>query len=140
MPIPDDVSAFLDRHTRGFLVTHRKDGSPTIHPMTAFFADGRVTMSTYRKSVKARNVERDPRAAVLIVNGYGGDDVRGVLVRGRGGIRLAEGAAMPTSTSAAPKVSGGVAGRVAERMASGKRIFLDVVAETAEFVQRLWSA
>ena len=140
MPIPDDVAEFLGGHTRGFLVTRRKDGSPTIHPMAVFFANGRVTMSTYRESVKVRNVERDPRAAVLVVNGYGGDDVRAALARGRGEIRRAEGAAMPPSTRAVPKVSGGVAGRVAERMASGKRIFLDVVTETAEFVQRLRSA
>src|SRR5262249_59829875 len=55
MTIPDDVAAFLGRHTRAFLLTRRRDGSPTIHPMTAFFADGRVTMTTYRKSAKARN-------------------------------------------------------------------------------------
>jgi hypothetical protein len=140
MAIPDDVAAFLGRHTRAFLVTRRKDGSPTIHPMTAFFADGRVTMSTYRKSVKARNVERDPRAACLVVNGYAKNDVQGVLVRGRGEIRRAESPAMPgPSSEAAPKVSGVVVGRVAERMASGKRIFLDVVPESAGFVQRLWS-
>src|SRR5262245_53884483 len=109
MALPDDVAAFLGRYTRAFLFTRRKDGSPTIHPMIAFFADGRVTMSTYRKSVKARNVERDPRAACLVVNGYGEDDVRGVLVRGRAELRRA---AMPGSTSeTTPKVSAGVAGR-----------------------------
>jgi hypothetical protein len=47
--------------------------------------------------------------------------------------------AAPTSTSDAPKVSSGVTGRVAERMASGKRIFLEVEPDNAEFVQRLWS-
>jgi hypothetical protein len=143
MPIPDDVAAFLARHTRVFLLTRRRDGGPTVHPMTGFFADGRVTMSTYRKSAKARNVERDARASCLVVNGYGKDQVRGALVRGRGSLRAAATAAVPaaapTPTSDAPKVSSGVAGRVAERMASGKRIFLDVEPDDAEFVQRLWS-
>ena len=39
MTIPDDVAAFLARHTRMFLLTRRRDGAPTIHPMTGFFAD-----------------------------------------------------------------------------------------------------
>jgi hypothetical protein len=140
MTIPDDVAAFLARYTRVFLLTRRRDGAPTIHPMTGFFADGRVTMSTYRKSAKARNVVRDPRAACLVVNGYGKDDVRGVLVRGRGRLRQATMPAPPAVASEAPKVPGGVAARVAERMASGKRVFLDVEPDEASFVQRLWSA
>jgi hypothetical protein len=140
MTIPDDVAAFLGRYTRVFLLTRRRDGAPTIHPMTGFFADGRVTMSTYRKSAKARNVDRDPRAACLVVNGYGKDDVRAVLVRGRGSIRQAAMPAPPAAdASEAPKVSGSVATRVAERMASGKRVFLDVEPDEAAFVQRLWS-
>ena len=139
MPVPPDVAAFLASHTRTFLLTRRRDGAPTIHPMTAFFADARMTMSTYRKSAKARNVERDARASCLVVNGYGKDDVRGVLVRGRGALRAAAVADLPASTSEAPKVSASIGDRVAERMASGKRIFLDVEADEATFVQRLWS-
>ena len=149
MTIPDDLAAFLARHTRVFLLTRRRDGAPTIHPMTAFFADGRMTMTTYRKSAKARNVERDDRAACLVVNGYGKDDVRAVLVRGRGRIRQATLAALPTAerTDAPsppgvdrdphPKVSDDVTARVAARMASGKRIFLDVEPESVDAVQLL---
>jgi hypothetical protein len=148
-PIRDDVAAFLGRHTRAFLLTRRRDGSPTIHPMTAFFADGRMTMTTYRKSAKARNVERDGRAACLVVNGYGKADVRAVLVRGRGRLRqaplaalpAAERAELPSSTSDTghpqPKVSGDVTARVAARMASGKRVFLDVEPDRVDPVQRL---
>jgi hypothetical protein len=139
MAIPDDVAAFLARHTRTFLLTRRRDGSPTIHPMTAFFADGRVTMTTYRKSAKAQNVLRDDRAACLVVNGYGKDDVRAVLVRGRGRIRQAAFTPPPTADRVEPKVSEGIAGKVADRMASGKRIFLDVEPECVEGFQRLGS-
>jgi hypothetical protein len=139
MTIPDDAAAFLALHKRGFLVTRRRDGSPTIHPMVVFFTDGRVTMTTYRKSAKARNVERDPRAGVLMVNGYAKDDVRGVLVRGRGVLRQAAMDAPPTSGSDVPKVSDSVTARVADRMASGKRIFLDVEPDAVALAQRLWS-
>jgi pyridoxamine 5'-phosphate oxidase-like protein len=139
MTIPDDVAAFLGRHTRMFLLTRRRDGAPTIHPMTGFFADGRVTMTTYRKSAKARNVARDERASCLVVNGYGREDVQGALVRGRG--RLREGAmvAPGASASAVPKVSDSVTARVADRMASGKRVLLDVEPDEARFVDRFWS-
>ena len=139
MTIPDDVAAFLGRHTRAFLLTRRRDGSPTIHPMTAFFADGRTTMTTYRKSVKARNVERDPRAACLVVNGYGRSDVRGVLVRGRAALRPGVMEAPARGASGAPRVSGDVSARIADRMASGKRVFLDVAPDEVAVVQRLWS-
>ena len=139
MTIPDDVAAFLARYTRMFLLTRRRDGAPTIHPMTGFFADGRVTMTTYRKSAKARNVARDPRAACLVVNGYGHDDVRGALVRGRGSLREGTMAVPARSATAAPKVSDSVSARVADRMASGKRIFLDVEPNEASFVDRFWS-
>ena len=137
MTIPDDVAAFLARHTRAFLLTRRRDGSPTIHPMTAFFADGRVTMTTYRKSAKARNVERDDRAACLVVNGYAKNDVRAVLVRGRGRLRQATIEALPAAEREQPRVSGDVTARVAARMASGKRLFLDVEPDRVDGVQAL---
>ena len=139
MTIPDDVAAFLGRHTRMFLLTRRRDGAPTIHPMTGFFADGRVTMTTYRKSAKARNVARDERASCLVVNGYGHEDVQGALVRGRGRLREGTMAVPGASASAAPKVSDSVTARVADRMASGKRVFLDVEPDEARFVDRFWS-
>jgi hypothetical protein len=130
----DEIQTFLAAHSRAFLLTRRRDGAPTIHPMTGLLADGRLVFNTYRKSAKARNIERDPRAAVVVVNGYGAPRVEAVGVRGRGSIRTA--AAMPAAapTSAAPRVSGSVAGRVTERMASGKRILIDVAPGVVEWL------
>jgi hypothetical protein len=139
MTMPEEVASFLARHTRAFLLTRRRDGAPTIHPMTGFFADGRVVMTTYRKSAKARNVERDPRAAALLVNGYGRDDVRAVCVQGRAALRRADVDELPTAERTTPKVASGVAERVRARMASGKRVRLELEAGRAAFVQRLWS-
>src|SRR5262245_44993589 len=126
--LPGDVADFLTAHTRAFLVTHRRDGAPTIHPMTAFFADGRVVFNTYRKSAKTRNVERDARAAVGVVNGYcaKGDRVEAVALRGCAGVRSGVPPVPPGASAEAPRVSGSVAGRVAERMASGKRILIEI--------------
>jgi hypothetical protein len=141
MPIPDDVAAFISRHTRAFLITRRRDGAPTIHPMTAFFVDGRMTMTTYRKSAKARNVEHDPRAACLVVNGYGNPDIRAALVRGRARLVRASALTVPDGGGggAAPKVPADIAAHVAEGLRSGKRVLLAVDPDEAGFVQRLGS-
>ena len=139
MTTPDDVARFLASHTRAFLLSRRRDGAPTIHPMTGFFADGRVVMTTYRKSAKARNVERDPRAAALVVNGYGAGDVRAACLQGRATLRRAEVGTLPTAERTTPKVGQGVAGTVTTRMASGKRVLLEIEPTQAAFVQRLWS-
>jgi hypothetical protein len=126
--LPVDVADFLATHTRAFLLTRRRDGAPTIHPMTGFFADGRVVFNTYRKSAKTRNVERDGRAAVVVVNGYHakGQPVEAVALRGCAVVRSGAPAVPPGAPAAAPNVSGSVAGRVAERMASGKRILIEI--------------
>jgi len=139
MTMPDDVARFLASHTRAFLLSRRRDGAPTIHPMTGFFADGRVVMTTYRKSAKARNVERDPRATALVVNGYAAGDVRAVCVQGHAALRRAEVGALPTAERTTPKVGQGVAETVTARMASGKRVLLEIEPAQAAFVQRLWS-
>jgi len=128
-----DVTDFLAAHTRAFLLTRRRDGAPTIHPMTGFFADGRVVFNTYRKSAKTRNVERDAHAAVVVVNGYGaaGDRVEAVALRGSAAVRSGVPAVAPGAPAEAPRVSGSVAGRVAERMASGKRILIEITPTAA---------
>src|SRR5262245_10573463 len=128
MRLPGDVADFLAAHTRAFLLTHRRDGAPTIHPMTGFFADGRVVFNTYRKSAKTRNVERDARAAVVVVNGYRprGNPAEAVEVRGSAVVRSGVPAVPAGAPAEAPRVSGSVAGRVAERMASGKRILIEI--------------
>lgn len=55
---------------RAFLVGLREDGSPTCHPMVAIDLDGTIAFNTYRKSAKAQNFRRDPRAAVVILQDW----------------------------------------------------------------------
>lgn len=122
----EDLATFLSAHSRAFLLTRRRDGGPTIHPMTGFFVDGRLVFNTYRKSAKARNVARDPRAGAVVLNGYGTPCIEAVAIQGRGSVRAAAVAPVQTPSASAPRVTGSVAGRVAERMASGKRILLEL--------------
>jgi hypothetical protein len=106
--------------------------------MTGFFADGRVTMTTYRKSAKARNVARDRAGRVPRRERLRTHDVRGALVRGRGRCARGRWRCRARSQRGAESV-GSVTTRVADRMASGKRVFLDVEPDDARFVDRFWS-
>ena len=113
--LPVDVADFLAAHTRAFLLTRRRDGAPTIHPMTGFFADGRVVFNTYRKSAKTRNVERDARAAVVVVNGYRakGDPLEAVGLRGSAVVRSGVPAVPPGTPAAAARATACAPGGVA---------------------------
>ena len=53
---------------RGFLVTRRRDGSPTTHPLTPLWADGAIHFNTYRKSAKVRDVLRHPRVSCVVTS------------------------------------------------------------------------
>jgi general stress protein 26 len=44
---------------------------------------GRVVMTTFRKSQKVVNVQRDPRCALLLETGRTYPTLKGVLIRGR---------------------------------------------------------
>ena len=56
------------------------------HPMPMWFAvedDGAVVMTTFTKSQKIRNVERDPRVSLLAESGTVYSELRGVLIYGK---------------------------------------------------------
>jgi Pyridoxamine 5'-phosphate oxidase len=80
--VPDELDAHIEANVRTFLVTHRKDGSPTCHPMARFYADRRYYMNMYASSVKHKNLERHPQVAVLVTNSSDTKDLKAVLVRG----------------------------------------------------------
>jgi len=61
-----------------------KDGSP--HPMPMWFGvedDGTIAMTTFAKSQKVRNLERDPRVSLLIEDGEDYAKLRGVVFYGK---------------------------------------------------------
>jgi PPOX class probable F420-dependent enzyme len=84
---PQEIRALLDEPHIGVLSTIDKDGYP--HSVGIYYApvDGseglELWMWVYGKSQKVRNVEREPRSAVLVEVGEPYADLRGVLVRGR---------------------------------------------------------
>ncbi|MAG33773.1 MAG: hypothetical protein CL908_23075 [Deltaproteobacteria bacterium] len=81
VPIPADASEFMERNGRTFMLTVRKDGSPTGHPMAGFFG-GSLYLNTYGASVKSKNLERDDRICCVVTNPSDATDFEGVVYRG----------------------------------------------------------
>jgi len=80
----EEISAFLDASRTIVLNSIGPDGFP--HPMPMWFAmdaAGAVVMTTFRKSQKIRNLERDPRVSLLAEDGHVYDELRGVVFYGR---------------------------------------------------------
>jgi PPOX class probable F420-dependent enzyme len=61
--------AFIaDGHTQGVLATFRRDGRPSLTPITATVdGQGRVIISTRGPSAKVQNLRRDPRISVVMM-------------------------------------------------------------------------
>ncbi len=78
---PAELDAYLREQRRIILITIAPDGMP--HPMPMNYgvdAQGRVIFSTFRKSQKVRNVERDPRASLLVESGATYPELKAVIL------------------------------------------------------------
>ena len=80
----DEQSAILANAKTAIFVTIGPDGVPDPTAMW-FVLDGAgdVVMRTYSKSQKVKNLERDPRVAVLFEDGETYDTLRGLQLTGR---------------------------------------------------------
>ena len=66
---PDEARAFLRTHHLAVLATFRRDGRPQLSPVTAGVDDeGRVEISTREPSMKVKNLRRDPRISLCLLN------------------------------------------------------------------------
>lgn len=72
------AASFLSTHPRAILATMRSDGRPQLSPVaTAVDDDGRVLISTRETAIKAKNLARDPRASLCVINdGFFGEWVQ----------------------------------------------------------------
>jgi PPOX class probable F420-dependent enzyme len=65
----DAAIQFIRTNHRAVLATRRRDGGLQLSPvLAAVDAEGRVVISTREPSMKARNLRRDPRAALCVMN------------------------------------------------------------------------
>jgi PPOX class probable F420-dependent enzyme len=77
---PDEVRAYLAGQRRIILVTNGPDGMPHPVPMNYGLDDaGRLLITSFRKAQKVRNLERDPRATLLVESGQSYAELRSVI-------------------------------------------------------------
>ena len=62
-------------------------GWPHVMPLWYVLQDGEVWIYTYAKSQKVRNLERDPRASLLIETGHEYAELRGIEIEAEAEIR-----------------------------------------------------
>jgi PPOX class probable F420-dependent enzyme len=78
-----EIHAFLGRNKTLIICSIGPDGVP--HPMPMWFAmddDGSIRMTTFRKSQKVKNIQRDPRVSLLSEDGEEYFELRGVVLYG----------------------------------------------------------
>jgi PPOX class probable F420-dependent enzyme len=67
-----DVAAareFLQENHRAVMATFRRDGRPSLTPVSAVVDDeGRVVVSTRQTAMKVKHLRRDPRVSLLVLN------------------------------------------------------------------------
>ena len=62
------------------VASHGLRGWPHLMPLWYVVRDGRIWIWTYAKSQKVKNLERDPRATLLVETGHEYGELRGVQI------------------------------------------------------------
>src|SRR5919202_4288769 len=86
--LPDDVRSLLEGRNFAHVATVLPDGAPHSVPVWVGVEGDRVVFFTQRQSRKARNLDRDPRVAISLVdfdNPYRTAQLRGRVVERRTG-------------------------------------------------------
>ena len=64
----DKIIKLFEEPNLVFIATIMKDGSPQLSPVWADFKDGYVLVNTAEGRIKHKNILRDPRVAISVVN------------------------------------------------------------------------
>jgi PPOX class probable F420-dependent enzyme len=83
----DEARAFVRANHRAVLATIARDGSPQLSPVAATVdVEGYVVISTRQTAIKAKNIRRDPRVWLCILN----DGFYGQFVQISGDVTVVE--------------------------------------------------
>jgi PPOX class probable F420-dependent enzyme len=77
---PDEQLELLECERVVAVATHGPRGWPHVMPLWYVVRDGDIWSWTYAKSQKVRNLERDPRATLLVETGVSYQELRGVQI------------------------------------------------------------
>jgi PPOX class probable F420-dependent enzyme len=81
---PEEQRRYLEGSHTIILTSLDRRGYP--HSVAMWYVvdgDGTVVMTTFAKSQKALNLEREPRCALLVESGRTYEELKGLLIRGR---------------------------------------------------------
>ena len=107
---PAEVADYLASQQRLIVVSNGPGGFP--HPMPMNFGidePGRLVILTFAKSQKVRNLERDPRASLLVESGGAYHELKSVIIYARAEI-IPQGAEFELCREAFARKSQTVAG------------------------------
>ena len=77
---PEEVRTYLLAQRRIILVTNGPDGMPHPVPMNYGLDDaGRILITSFRKAQKVANLQRDPRATLLVESGETYAELKSVM-------------------------------------------------------------
>ena len=79
---PEEQAAFRRAHRKAALATIDRDGFPHLVAMNFFEKDGAYWMTSYGKAQKVLNIRRNPKVALMIEEGDGYAELRGLMIRG----------------------------------------------------------
>jgi len=68
MPLQPEVQALLSRPNFAHLATLMSDGSPNVTPVWIGLEGDHILITTSEGSLKARNLRRDPRLALSVID------------------------------------------------------------------------
>ncbi len=77
---PEEQRELLESERIVVVATHGVRGWPHLMPLWYVLRDGEIWIYTYAKSQKVRNLERDPRATLLVETGHEYGELRGVEI------------------------------------------------------------
>ena len=77
---PDEQADLLDNERVVIVTSIGPRGWPHSMPMWFVVRDGEIWVWTYAKSQKVKNLERDPRATLLIETGFEYNELRGIQI------------------------------------------------------------
>lgn len=91
MPLQPEVQSLLSRPNFAHLSTLMPDGSPNTTPVWIGLEDDKLVICTGEESLKARNLRRDPRLSISVVdfdNPYEEVQIRGRVIEFRDDSKL----------------------------------------------------
>lgn len=80
---PEELERFLAEQRTVRLATASPDGRPHVVPLWFVWVDGAMFMNSTLGNVTIRNIQHNPIATGSVDDGFGYDELRGVLVQGR---------------------------------------------------------